>query len=178
MFSCLHVWLSRELKVFAQLRIWPRQVWACHCDKITQTSYKASARFVEIGFGGRVTVMFWQPCVWFHGCDRWKVISESKSTQKFFGVMSLRKLCSTCDQVTGNIASKVVFKFEWTCIGAIKCLEQTFAKSVEDLLICTCSGYENVVNVCAKEDAMVINCDFPHTLPSRSFRHVEGKRSW
>ena len=71
--------------------------------------------------------------------------------------MSLRKLCRTCDQVTGNLASMVVFV--WTFIGAIKCLEQMFAKSVEDLSICTCYD-DKIVNVCAKEDAMAINCDF------------------
>jgi len=89
--------------------------------------------------------------------------------------MSLRKLCNTRDQVTGNIASKVVFKFEWTCIGAIKCLELTFAKSAEDLSISTC--YEKIVNVCAKEDVMVIDCDFPHPLPFHTL-HVDGKSSW
>jgi len=133
MFTCLHVWLSREFNVLAQLRIWPSQVWECHCDKITQTSHNTSITFVEIGFGGRVKVIFWQSCFWFYWLDTWKVNPESKSTPNFFDVLSLRKLCSTCDQVSGNFASNLVF--EWTFIGAIKCLVQTFAKSVEDLSI-------------------------------------------
>jgi len=40
--------------------------------------------------------------------------------------------------------------------------EQTFAKNVEESSMCTC--YDKIVNVCAKEDAMVINYDFPRTL--------------
>jgi len=74
--------------------------------------------------------------------------------------MRLRELCSTCDQVTGNFASKVVFERAFIC--AIKCIEQTFAKSVEDWSICTC--YDKIVNVCAKDDAVVIDCDLLHTL--------------
>ena len=74
--------------------------------------------------------------------------------------MRWRELCSTCDQVTGNFASKVVLQRAFIC--PFECLEQPFAKSVEDWLMSTC--YVKTFNVCAKQDAVSINCHLPYTL--------------
>jgi len=49
------VWLLRELNVFAQLRIRPSQVWACKCNKITQTTANTSGNL----FSGELINTSW-----------------------------------------------------------------------------------------------------------------------
>jgi len=86
-------------------------------------------------------------CVWFYGCDTWRVIP---GTPSFFCVMHLRELCSTCDWVLANFVSKVVLRRALIC--PIECLEQPFAKIVEDWSFGT--RYDTIVNVCTNSGRM------------------------
>ena len=75
------MWLPGKLTVFAQFRM-TRQGLGVSSWQDSLTSHNTTKTFVEIGFWGRVTEIYWQSGNYFHRCNTWRLFQNTKVRKK------------------------------------------------------------------------------------------------